>query len=80
MAKYVTRLTSDTHNLQLQMFFCPSCVCVSLLPLTGHKTGFPANVRIRTLTVSECSFNNNIDAINISLDDAPCYQHIQRRK
>lgn len=51
----------NAHNMQLvlqvtlnkqQLFFCPSCVCLSFLPLTGHKTSFPANVWSRTLTMS----------------------------
>lgn len=72
----ILKVTFTTSSCQC---FCPSCVCVALLSLTGHKTGFPVNVRSRTLTRSQYLFNNNIDTIKISLDDAPCYQHIQRK-
>lgn len=60
---------------QAAAFILP--VAVSLfLPLTGNKTGF---YRSRTWAVSKCLLNNNIDTLNISLDDALCYQYLQKK-
>lgn len=70
-----------TLNKQLQIIiFCPSCVCVSLLPLPHwSQNQFPSQCEKQD-TDYKWMFIQQQHTINMSLDDAPCYQHVQRKK